>query len=729
MNSTRNKIAPLGTFCAMHSWWVVVVVFSLAMLPAFLPLLLQVMEPKWDAVDWALPAFTYIADAVREGRFPLWDAYTNCGYPFHADPNNGTLNPLVMLLGEFFNSPVLGFNCLWVSYWWWGGIGMIFLSRHFGAAPVGAFVAAISYVLSGFYVGHSQHTTFIMTAAWLPWVFALADRALVRSNYAYAVLAGVALGFSSYGGYPGLILFACLALSLWLLLRFLPGGGGNDNGNTTYAKRLMRIVIVLGVVGVFLLLIWSPVLHAFFTEGAGYTDRVGKLSPQEANNGDPFSIYAAISLFFPYASFVWGPLMGADISMTDGYMGLLVLPLAAFWLKSADSREGKWWLVVFVVFMFWVSLGGQYGLRTLLYYVYPPLKFIRFSAPFRIFWILPLCLAAGLGLSHLVRNPDRWRSFLRTVLIWGLLVSCAAVLFEAVSVWRGVPVAGNVLRLFAPALLILVVTGAQLWYLIVKRDGELVKYAALVLAATIFADMTAHLYINAETVWNRSYNTNILETFHKRSSYLDGAPAARTPGMPFGNTNAQQVFKKPIVQGYMTMKSREFDTTLCQSRFAEVLSGTERFWLAPGSEAFSTRAAVLEILAGVGAGSPVPAFVERPHPSLSAVRVVPATFGFVEIKKYHPEKIEMTVAVPGETEALLMSTERYSPGWQVFIDGAAAKVQQVNLYFRGVYILPGEHSVTWLYSPALWSLLVGVSYLTIFTGLVIAAIMIYRKTE
>ena len=726
MNSTDNKAAPLVPLCSIQSWWITMAAFSLAMLPAFLPLLLQVMEPKWDAMDLGVPAFSYLADAIREGRFPLWDPYTNCGYPFHADPVNSTLNPLAMLFGMLFKSPVLGFNCFWISCWWWGGVGMIFLSRHFGATPVGAFVAAISYVLSGFFVGHAQHTPFIVTAAWLPWVFALADRALVQSRTAYAVLAGVALGFCSYGGYPGLILFACLALGIWLLLRFLPGGGGSEGGMMTYGERLKGIVIVLAIIAVFLVLIWSPVLHAFFTEGIGYTDRVAGLSPQEANNGDPFSLYAAISLFFPYATFPWQNLMGADISMTNGYMGLLILPLAFFWLTRPEIRGGKWWLVIFVVFMFWVSLGGGYGLRTLLYYVYPPLKFMRFSAPFRIFWIMPLCLAAGLGLSHLVRNPDAWRSFRRIFVIWTAVVLCAAGLVGIISARHGIPLSGHAVRLFTPAVVILFLTGAQLWFpQVFRKWGATVRYSAIILAMTVAADGLTNLYNNAETVWRKSYNTKIMETFHKQSTTVDGPPPARVPGDPFGFTNAQQVFKKPLVQGYMTMKSRTFDTILCQSRFVEVLSGTERFWLTRGGEAYASGQMVLDVLGGVGAGNPVPAFLEKPHLPLAPARAVPGAFGFVEIKKYSPEKIEMTVAVPGETEAFLLSTERYAPGWKVFIDGVAAKVQKVNLFFRGVYILPGEHSVVWLYEPGLWSLLVGVSYLTIVAGIAGSAVMIF----
>jgi hypothetical protein len=88
-----------------------------------------------------------------------------------------------------------------------------------------------------------------------------------------------------------------------------------------------------------------------------------------------------VTLLFPES----GASLGADYSMTDGYLGFATLPLAAAWLFSGDApaRRKKRWLGLFALAMFLLSLGGAGGLRWVLHFVFPLLHPLRFNAPFR----------------------------------------------------------------------------------------------------------------------------------------------------------------------------------------------------------------------------------------------------------------------------------------------------------------------------------------------------------
>ena len=179
------------------------IVFPAFLIMLLMPLLTGRYYPKWDASDYGYPAFAYMGDSIREGRFPLWDPYTNCGMPYHADPISFAYNPLAILIGFTLNNAATGFVFLWIVYWCWAGLGMIWLAKNFGATPSGAFLAAIAFSLSGFFIGHAEHTGFILTAAWFPWIIGLADKAVKESSTGYALLAGAAAGFCCLGGYPG----------------------------------------------------------------------------------------------------------------------------------------------------------------------------------------------------------------------------------------------------------------------------------------------------------------------------------------------------------------------------------------------------------------------------------------------------------------------------------------------------------------------------------------------
>ncbi|MGE5799923.1 MAG: hypothetical protein ACM337_06315, partial [Syntrophaceae bacterium] len=108
-------------------WAVAAASYTLFLATLLIPLLSHQVEPRWDARDQFYPAFTYVADSIREGRFPLWDPFTSCGFPFHAEPDYPTLNPLAIVLGSVFHDTGTGFVAFWAIQWWLGGIGMIWL--------------------------------------------------------------------------------------------------------------------------------------------------------------------------------------------------------------------------------------------------------------------------------------------------------------------------------------------------------------------------------------------------------------------------------------------------------------------------------------------------------------------------------------------------------------------------------------------------------------------------
>lgn len=722
MGKRPAKTAPTGTKKEVTAfrpgpWGGVALIYTGAMLLLLLPLLLRVFEPKWDALDFFLPSFTYLADSVREMRFPLWDPYTNCGYPFHADPQNYTLNPLALLFAFLFDSPWLGFNCFWTFHWWLGGFGMIWLAREFGCTPVGGFAAAISYALSGFFLAHAEHTSYILVAGWLPLVFLFAERAVRHFNYSYALLGGAALGLSSYGGYPVLVLFTCLAVTLWLILRYLPPTSFAESV-APFSQRALWVTATVAMMAVVFILVWSPVLHAFLVEGGGYTDRVKPISFEEANFGSPFTFASAMTLFFPFAAFTGHSLMGVDISMVSAYMGILTLPLALFWIQRAGLRR-CWWLVAFVLFMFLVSLGGKYGLRTLLYHLFPPMRYMRFSAPFRLFWMFPLCLAAGMGLSEFLRNPSGRRSLLWTLVLWAFCSVGVATVLGMLSGKQGLPFMEHFARLFLPAIGVLAAGVATVSLSARKGEGGIAPVAGYLLAFLVLSDMGIHLYNNGMTVWSSPDAAALMDDYHKRSTLVEASPGARLAGKPFNSTNAQQVLKKPLVQGYVTMQSHDFDKVLTQTRYVEILSAPYRFWLSPGVEVPPSREHALNALSAAGSGGAVPVFVEQAVAGLSQARGVPGEMGIVLVKSYAPERVEMAVEVPGSAGAFLASTERHAAGWKVLVDGAPKTAQKVNLFFRGVFVPSGSHSVVWLYDPQYWRILVGTSYVALLLSLVL----------
>jgi hypothetical protein len=280
-----------------------------------------------------------------------------------------------------------------------------------------------------------------------------------------------------------------------------------------------------------------------------------------------------------------------------------------------------------------------------------------------------------------------------------------------------------------PALIVLPLMLATLWYWTKTTGSSASRVPAYLLAGLIICDMGGHLYTNEFTVWSEETAGQVRlleEKLSRKTIAVAGEPGPRLATSPTGFTNSQQITKIPIVSGYMPYQSVDFNEILVKSRFIELLTAPYRFWLSPGAELNPGRQQALGLLTQSGLSAALPVFVETNLP-LPSLRVVPGTFGNARVTRYAPEEVVVNVQVPGQVGAVLTSTERYAAGWKVWVDGTARQVLRTNLYFRGVIVPPGQHTVTWRYEPHLWKTLVVVSYATIVLAVVIALLLIRRK--
>jgi len=181
-----------------------------------------------------------------------------------------------------------------------------------------------------------------------------------------------------------------------------------------------------------------------------------------------------------------------------------------------------------------------------------------------------------------------------------------------------------------------------------------------------------------------------------------------------------------VLRSYTSFDDPELNGVLHRSRFAGVLCGPRRFWLAPGAEPEAPRAEALRALAATGLDEPAPAFVEAGAAARRAPRLAPGTFGEVAVLRFRPEEIVLEVDVPGGGPALLTGVERWTPAWSVTVDGREARPLRTNLFFRGVEVAPGVHRVVWRYAPAWWWPLVALSAATLAACLAGAAWLGWR---
>ncbi len=72
--------------------------------------------------------------------------------------------------------------------------------------------------------------------------------------------------------------------------------------------------------------------------------------------------------------------------------------------------------------------------------------------------------------------------------------------------------------------------------------------------------------------------------------------------------------------------------------------------------------------------------------------------GEVTVTDYRPGEVELRVSTP--QAAYLRFAERYDPRWRASIDGAQARVHRADYLFQAVFVPPGDHTITFTYSPS-----------------------------
>ncbi len=81
--------------------------------------------------------------------------------------------------------------------------------------------------------------------------------------------------------------------------------------------------------------------------------------------------------------------------------------------------------------------------------------------------------------------------------------------------------------------------------------------------------------------------------------------------------------------------------------------------------------------------------------------------GAVDITSYASKDI--VLKADAAAASVLLLNDHFDPGWKVFVDGSPEKLLRCNFFMRGVYLLPGAHTVEFKFLPPVGLLYVSVT--------------------
>ena len=657
----------------------------------------------YDMVDCFYPWRFHIGECLQNGIFPFWNPYQDLGYPIHADPSSGTWYPMVWLIGSTVGYNLYTIGLEFFIHIFFAGVGMFTLAKTLRIEWRIAFIAAVSYMLCGIFVGNAQHLTYVISAAWLPFLLNFYFRMIREHSWSNAYYTGFFLFLMITGGYAAfiIILFYFFLITAGIYLVRAARYRGAFAFSDLIVRHVAFVLTTLFFAGGILYSIWqvSPYLNRI----QGFTLEQALFSP--------FGPKAFISFVTPFATVRFSDWFNGDISMINGYIGLFIFIFFIAGLFSKKSLEMKLILGLGIVSLA-AAVGDALPFRELLFKFVPMMDVFRFPSVFRLFTMMAMILIAANYLNNSFRGDQtlpikKWigpllaMTALFTGLIFWLRSRTALDLKNFIE--TNVFANGNesrieqhisfqlIIQLIFLVLLILVIRYVR------SRDWQIRSISTLVVI-----DMLIATQLNAPyTVFYD--NVNATEAYHATKKLPKNFPAmdditieesGKLPGLGSPFWQNLSIFRKQIsAEGFNSFSFGSYDKL--ESRYPFIFQEIQKNRLVLLSDKVIHERRMHAANRDSTYRPSYLFFDDAGFNVLNTIRLKNSDGDDAYVTSYNANKFKIKTVVD-ETQLLTLFQKDYK-GWKAYIDGEETPIYKSNLNFMTIVVPAGTEEVIFQY--------------------------------
>jgi len=458
-----------------------------------------------DVFLYFYPYKAYMAQALRQGRLPLWNPHLFMGAPLLANSQVGLFYPL--------NWPLIWLDAPRQVAWSIGlhialaAIFMLTFARHsLGLRWLSALVAAGLFAFGGYLGAQVEHVNQLQAAAWLPLLFLLYDFCLRdRQRAVWLLLLSLVIALMLLAGHAQTVFISLFGLGLYSLWRALFEGVGGSNApmgrpaqiRSLLAPRYWRPVIrslgahlwpLAAASGLAVALAAVQLIPT--AELSGYSIRRGGLTLNEVVS---FSLRPTTLHFslLPPIDVDLTQIMGQAFSEWVVYVGLSGLLLALLGALTALWHAPARRFLVVAGLGLLLSFGLYTGpLYLALYLLVPGFDLFRVPARWLLLYAFGMAALAGLGFEAL-RPPPQLTTRLRAVGRWlqahplrWLIPALPLLFLLALIVWRRPPITTLLVWLMLTLL-----AGTLIYFLLRTAHANLHRAALVALALLLTLEL------------------------------------------------------------------------------------------------------------------------------------------------------------------------------------------------------------------------------------------------
>ena len=373
---------------------------------------------KWDMTMYYFPMRYYIGECLQNGFLPLWNSHQFLGSPIHSDPQSSVFYPITWIIGYFFGYNFYTLHIDFLLHIFIGGCGILKFGKYLNLDAKSSFIMAISYVFSGVIIGNAQHFSWIISAAWIPYILMMTHQLFNRSHNSFnSITFGFLLFLLITGGYSGFLIILFHILTGYTVHKFF------------LLIKQKNYVLILSKIKLLSIMCFSFMIFSF-----GYIMSIIQVLPHfsRANSisldkvlQNSTSVKSLISLVFPYATTTQFDFWDVGVSMSNSYFGMISFLLIIFSLFINKNKKSKQLIFIGLLCLF-IALGNELPFRKFLYDFIPGMNLFRHPAIFRYFTLLFWILAMGYTSNLIFQNFKKYKK---------LLLALSLILFSLISLF------------------------------------------------------------------------------------------------------------------------------------------------------------------------------------------------------------------------------------------------------------------------------------------------------
>lgn len=736
------------------------------------------------------PQRYFAANSLGQGIFPLWNPHLLSGQPFVASYQSAMFYPVNLLMlwayGAAGAAWTLKAQCLFsVFHLFLAGAFTYLLARDMKLGRPAALTSAFAFMFCGYLVAHAGHLNQLSAAAWIPLIFMLFKRSLKRRSMPYALGAGAAFGIALLAGHLQPLFYLGIMLFLLVIYSAIMRRGDTRQAGFFFGLVALAVMTAAGaalaavqLIPTYQMITLSSRHRVPYELAATYglprRQVLSLIFPHfwGASPANYFGMWKpAMWELYGYSGIVAGALGFVALMRRRKAFVIFLWVVLLLSVLLALGPGGFLWSALFkshllfdrfrdparslVIFGFAAALLAGFGAEELASYAREKRDKVRLDGAVKLVTVL-LAVVASIAvialavLTYMVTQGGTKRvhalGAMRSMVFPLLMLAALLVLLVLARRWAG-------WRRWLPAALVLLVA-LDLIVLNVPWSMTRLEWDDL------YRDRQASLYVasqngvfRVETDANTMYpsldngaltglekasgdDSLVLENYYRYRELLVGSisPGVQPGLFHVGNLRSELL---DLMNDTYFMSRDPIEPVLYQGKFDYLgihggifvyknKTAMPRAWMANARVLPDRQAVLSELSRTQGKGAAGTALLAAdPVEGLKTGVTIRSTRGTVTLTAHPPNGLKLETSP--SCKGLLVVSEVYYPGWEVYVDGKKKQILETDYLFRGVMLPGGQRSVEFKFRPGSLKVGAAVSIAAVALLLALAALLLSTK--